>query len=49
MIHISELTLVNYCYPDCIPLKNIMRLPKPDAFKLSKEFADCHPQTTAFY
>ncbi len=24
----DELILVNYCYPDCIPLKNIMRLPK---------------------
>jgi len=45
----DELILVNYCYPDCIPLLNIMRLPKEQAFQLAKEFAEKHPDTTAFY
>ena len=30
----DELILVNYCYPDCIPLMNIMRLPQKEAFAL---------------
>ena len=45
----DELVLVNYCYPDCVPLMNIMRLPKEDAFELASEFAKSHPETTAFY
>lgn len=45
----DELILVNYCYPDCIPLKNIMRLPQKEAFALASEFAESHPETTAFY
>ena len=45
----DELILVNYCYPDCTPLLNIMRLPKEKAFGLAKEFAEKHPDTTAFY
>ncbi|MDO5156125.1 MAG: hypothetical protein Q4D51_09190 [Eubacteriales bacterium] len=49
MIELSKLTLVNYCHPDCVPLKNIMRLPKLQAFQMAKQFADSHPETTAFY
>ena len=45
----EDLVLVNYCYPDCIPLMNIMRLPEQDAFQLAHELADAHPDTTAFY
>jgi len=45
----EELVLVNYCHPDCTPLKNIMRLPKPEAFMLAQEFSKAHPETTAFY
>lgn len=49
MIEINKLMLVNYCHPDCIPLMNIMRQSKEDAFKTAKAFADAHPETTAFY
>lgn len=49
MIDINTLSLVNYCHPDCEPLKNIMRLPKEEAFAMAKAFADAHPQTMAFY
>ncbi|MGN1107289.1 MAG: hypothetical protein ACI4RH_11600 [Huintestinicola sp.] len=45
----DELILVNYCYPDCIPLMNIMRLAKDDAFELAQKLAVSHPETTAFY
>lgn len=45
----DELILVNYCYTDCIPLMNIMRLPQSEAFALAAEFAKKHPKTTAFY
>lgn len=45
----EELILVNYCYPDCVPLMNIMRLPKEEAFELASAFAESHPETTAFY
>jgi len=45
----DELVLVNYCYPDCTPLMNIMRLPKEEAFELAQKFAESHPNTTSFY
>ncbi len=45
----EELILVNYCYPDCVPLMNIMRLPEREAFALASAFAESHPETTAFY
>lgn len=45
----EDLELVNYCYPDCAPLLNIMRLPKTDAFELARQLAMLHPETTAFY
>ena len=46
---INNLVLVNYCHQDCVPLMNIMRLPKNEAFELAKKMADAHPNTTAFY
>ncbi len=49
MILFDELILVNYCYPDCTPLMNIMRLPESEAFQLARKFAEKHPNTTAFY
>lgn len=49
MIELNELCLVNYCHPDCVPLKNIMRLPKEEAFALAAQMAEAHPETTAFY
>lgn len=45
----EELVLVNYCYPDCVPLMNIMRLSEKEAFSLAQEFAENHPDTAAFY
>ena len=45
----EEIVLVNYCYPDCIPLMNIMRLPKEEAFQMAYKLAEAHPETTAFY
>ena len=45
----EELELVNYCAPGCIPMLNIMRLSKDEAFELARRLADEHPETTAFY
>ena len=45
----ETLYLEYYCHPDCQPLKNIMRLPREEAFALAKQLADAHPETTAFY
>ena len=44
----KKYTLVNYCHPDCVPLRNIMRLPKEEAFRLAAAFAGAHPDTTSF-
>ena len=49
MTAFDELTLVNYCHPDCVPMMNIMRLPKAEAFELAHKLAEAHPNTTAFY
>lgn len=49
MIELEKLMLVNYCHPDCVPLKNIMRQTKEKAFRMAKEMSDAHPETTAFY
>ena len=49
MKRFDELELVNYCHPDCEPLKNIMRLPKAEAFAMARQMAEAHPETTAFY
>lgn len=45
----DELYIVNYCHNNCIPLKNIMRLPKEQAFALAYEMAEKNRETTAFY
>ena len=45
----EELQLVNYCYPGCIPMLNIMRLGRDEAFELAAKMAEEHPETTAFY
>lgn len=44
-----QLELTNYCYPDCKPLLNIMRLEKESAFVMAKELAESHPGLSAFY
>lgn len=49
MINIDELYIVNYCHPNCVPLKNILRLPKEEAFLLAHEMAKKNPNTTAFW
>ena len=45
----GDLYIVNYCHRNCVPLKNIMRLPKEEAFKLAYEMAQRNKNTTAFY
>ena len=45
----SELYIVNYCHKNCEPLKNIMRLPKEEAFALANKLAEQNKETTAFY
>ncbi|MCH5286399.1 MAG: hypothetical protein J1E43_03185 [Christensenellaceae bacterium] len=46
---INDLLLVNYCHRSCTPLRNIMRLPKEQAFALARELAEQNRDTTAFY
>ena len=43
------LYIVNYCHPSCSPLRNIMRLPREEAFALARELAARNRETTAFY
>lgn len=49
MIDINELYITNYSHPNCIPLQNIMRLSKEEAFRKAKELAQVNKDTTAFY
>lgn len=49
MINIDDLYIVNYCHSNCIPLKNIMRLPKEEAFALAYQMAVNNKETTAYY
>lgn len=49
MINIDDLYMVNYCHPNCIPLKNILRLQKEEAFALAYEMASENTDTTAFW
>lgn len=44
----GNLILVNYSHPDCVPLLNIMRLPKAEAFRLAEELAREHPKGASF-
>ena len=46
---IDDLYIINYCHKSCVPLKNIMRLPKEQAFALAYEMAEKNKNTTAFY
>jgi len=43
------LQLIHYCHPDCEPLKNIMRLPEEEAFRLAADMARKHPDASAFF
>ena len=45
----EDLFIVNYCHANCTPLKNIMRLPRGEAFALAAAMAARNPETTAFY
>jgi len=49
MINIDELYIVNYCHSNCIPLKNILRLPKEEAFLFANEMATKNTGSTAFW
>lgn len=49
MMTVDDLQIVNYCHRNCKPLKNIMRLPKNEAFSLAYEMAARNKNTTAFY
>lgn len=48
MNNVDELYIVNYCHPNCIPFKNIMRLPKNEAFQLANEIATQFTGTAFF-
>lgn len=41
--------LVNYCHPGCTPLKNIMRLPEQEAFRLARTLAAANPGEASFW
>ena len=41
--------LVNYCHQNCIPLKNIVRLPEREAFSFAHNLAVRNPYTTDFF
>jgi len=49
MLTINDLYIVNICHKNCVPLKNIVRLPVHEAFALANELAANNPETTAFY
>ena len=49
MITADQLTIVNYCHNNCEPLKNIMRLPKEEAFALAAKLANENKGHTAFW
>lgn len=49
MITADQLTIVNYCHNNCEPLKNIMRLPKDEAFALAAKLAKENKGRTAFW
>jgi len=48
MINVDELYIVNYCHPNCVPLKNIVRLPKEEAFAFAYDISSKN-QGQAFY
>lgn len=48
-INLGVLYLVNYCHRSCVPLKNIMWLPREQAFALARKMAEQNKDATAFY
>lgn len=48
-MHSKKLMLVNYSHADCTPLKNIMRLPEQEAFRLARTLAAAHPGESSFW
>lgn len=49
ILNLEEIYVVNYCHHNCVPLKNIMWLPREQAFALAGEMAQQNKDTTAFY
>ena len=49
MITDEQLFIINYCHSNCQPLKNIMRLPKEEAFTLAAKLAEENKGKTAFW
>lgn len=45
----TDLYITHYSYPGTDPWLNIMNLPEEEAFRVAKELADAHPETTSFY
>lgn len=45
----DKLYITHYYYPGTDPWKNIMHLPEQEAFRMAKELAASHPETTSFY
>lgn len=48
MIDVEKIVIVNYTYPGCDVLKNIVRLPKDEAFSLANKLASINPNATSF-
>lgn len=46
---VEQLYIINYCHNNCEPLKNIMRLPKEEAFTLAGKLAEENKGRTAFW
>ena len=49
MISEEQLYIVNYSHKNCTPLKNIMRLPKDEAFALATQLAEENKGSMAFW
>lgn len=48
-LNLEEIYLVNYCHRSCVPLNNIMWLPREQAFALARKMAEQNKDTTSFY
>lgn len=49
MINLNDLRIINYCHPNCVPLQNILWLPKDEAFSLAHQLAQNNAGATAFW
>lgn len=49
MINERDLCIVHYSHPDCMPLKNILRLSRDEAFAKAMELSDRHQNSAAFH